>query len=143
MQKAYACQAYQVNLVMEVRDDEEPITFTHADKGDIILLHDDPMVISIAISKHPISRILVDNDSSVNLIYWNCFEQMHISHDRLRKVSSPLYSFTGEVVPVAGSIQLPITLGINPQKHDSTGKLYGGQNPFSSIQHDFRPPITQ
>ena len=112
--KAYARQAYQVNSVMEVRENEEPITFTPADRGDIILPHDDPMVISAVIAKHPINRILVDSGSSVNLIYWNCFEQMHISHDRLKKVSSPLYSFTGEAVPVAGSVQLPITLGTDP-----------------------------
>ncbi|XP_052193948.1 uncharacterized protein LOC127802273 [Diospyros lotus] len=113
--KAYARQAYQVNSVMEVREDEEPITFTPADRGDIILPHDDPMVISAVIAKHPISRILVDSGSSVNLIYWNCFEQMNISQDRLRKVSSPLYSFTGEPVSVAGSVQLPVTLGADPQ----------------------------
>ncbi|XP_052209219.1 uncharacterized protein LOC127812736 [Diospyros lotus] len=113
--KAYARQAYQVNSVMEVREDKEPITFTPADRGDIILPHDDPMVISAVIAKHPISRILVDSGSSINLIYWNCFEQMHISQDRLKKVSSPLYNFTGEAVSVAGSVQLPVTLGADPQ----------------------------
>ncbi|XP_052170472.1 uncharacterized protein LOC127786825 [Diospyros lotus] len=113
--KAYARQAYQVNSVMETREDEEPITFTPADRGDIILPHDDPMVISAIVAKHPVSRILVDSGSSVNLIYWNCFEQMCMSPDRLKRVSSPLYSFTGEAVPVAGSVQLPVTLGVDPQ----------------------------
>ncbi|XP_052204060.1 uncharacterized protein LOC127809334 [Diospyros lotus] len=113
--KAYARQAYQVNSVMETREDEEPITFTPTDRGDIILPHDDPMVISAIVAKHPVSRILVDSGSSVNLIYWNCFEQMRMSPDRLKRVSSPLYSFTGEAVPVAGSVQLPVTLGVDPQ----------------------------
>ena len=66
---------------MEVRDDEEPITFTPLDRGDIILPHDDPMVITTVVAKLTISRILVDSGSSVNLIYWNCFEQMRISHN--------------------------------------------------------------
>jgi len=99
---------------MEVRENEEPITFTPADRGDIILPHDNPMVISTVIAKHPINRILVDSGSSVNLIYWNYFEQIHISHDQLKKMSSPLYSFTGEAVPVVGPVQLPITLGTDP-----------------------------
>ena len=60
--------------MMEVIDDEEPITFTPADRGDIILPHDDSMVIFAVIAKHPISRILMDSDSSVILIYWNCFK---------------------------------------------------------------------
>ena len=55
--------------MMEVRDDEEPIIFTPIDRGDITLTHDDPMVITAVVAKHPISRILVDSGSSVNLIY--------------------------------------------------------------------------
>jgi len=100
---------------MEVRDDEELIIFTPIDRGDIIIPHDDLMVITAVVARHPIRRILVDSGSSVNLIYWNCFEQIPISHDRLRKVSSPLYSFTGEAIPVAGSLQLLITIGTDPQ----------------------------
>ena len=73
-QKSYTRQAYQVNLVMEVREDEESITFTPTDRGDIILSHDNPMVIFAVFSKHPINRILVDSSSSIDLIYWNCFE---------------------------------------------------------------------
>ena len=96
-QKAYARQAYQVNSMMEIRDDEESITFTPANRGDIILPHDDPMVTSGIVAKHPISRILVDCSSSVNLIYWNYFEQMHISHDRLEKVSSPCTASLGKL----------------------------------------------
>lgn len=55
--------------MMEVRDEEEPIMFTPADRGDIMVPYDDPMVIFVVVDKHPISRILVDNGSSVNLIY--------------------------------------------------------------------------
>ena len=66
---------------MEVRDDEEPITFNPVDRGDIILSYDNLMAIFVIVAKTTISRIQVDRDSSVNLIYWNCFEKIHISHD--------------------------------------------------------------
>ena len=99
---------------MEVRENEEPIKFTPTNRGDVIIPHNDPMVISAVITKHLIGRILVDSGSSVNLIYWNCFEQMHISQDQLKKISSPLYSFTWETVPMTGSIQLPVTLVVDP-----------------------------
>ena len=103
-QKAYARQAYQVNSVMETREDEEPIMLTPKDGGDIIVPHEYLMVISTILEKHPIGRIMVDSGSSMNLICWNCFEQMQISHDRLKRVSSPLYSFTREAIPLASSI---------------------------------------
>ncbi|XP_052206795.1 uncharacterized protein LOC127811124 [Diospyros lotus] len=63
-----------------------------------------------------LGRETLGGDTSASRKAYACQAyQMHLSHDRLRKVSSPLYSFTGEVVPVAGSIQLPITLGVDPQ----------------------------
>ncbi|XP_039146852.1 uncharacterized protein LOC120284115 [Dioscorea cayenensis subsp. rotundata] len=40
---------------------------------------------------------------------------MNLSYDRLKKVSFPLFSFSGESVPIMGSIQLPITLGEEPR----------------------------
>ena len=109
--KAYARQGYQVNAVTHPTSGDEPITFTETDRGDVMLPHDDPLVISAVIAKHPIERILVDNGSSVNLIYWNCFQQMNLTADRLREVKTPLYSFSGEAVSVMGSVQLPVTLG--------------------------------
>ena len=113
--KAYVRQALHVDSVARVQEDEDPIIFMPEDQGDVILPHDNPLVISAIIAKHPIERILVDSGSSVNLLYWNCFEKMHIAHDRLKTVTSPLYSFTREVVLVVGSVQLPITLRDYPQ----------------------------
>lgn len=98
--KSYAREAYQVNSVMRVSLNEEPITFTPEDQGDVLGPHDDPLVITAVIAKHLVSRILVDNGSSVNLIYKNCFEQMHLAQERLKKVITPLYSFTGDSVAV-------------------------------------------
>lgn len=89
---------------MKVRQNEEPIMFIPDDRRDVIILHDNPMVISTVIAKHPIGRILVDSGGSVNLIYWNCFEKMHISQNQLKNASSHLYSFTGEAISMAGSI---------------------------------------
>jgi len=40
---------------METKKNEEPIMFTLAGKGNIIIPHDDPMVISTIILTHPIT----------------------------------------------------------------------------------------
>ena len=112
--KAYAREAFQVNTVVKEDKDEFPITFTSSDQGDIKTPHDDPMVVSAVVAKYPVERILVDSGSSINLIYWNCFQKMNLTPDRLKAVSTPLYSFTGEAVPVVGSIQLATTLGTEP-----------------------------
>ena len=69
--KAYARQALYVDSVARIQEDEDPIIFTPEDQGDVLLHHDDPLVVSATIAKHPIKRILVDSGSSVNLLYWN------------------------------------------------------------------------
>ena len=79
--KAYDRQTLHMDSVARVQEDEDPIIFMPKDQGDVLLPHDDPLVISAIIAKHPIERILVDSRSSVNLLYWNCFEKMHIAHD--------------------------------------------------------------
>ena len=60
---------------------EQPIAFTLVNQGNIFMLHNDSLVILAVIAKDPIERILVDSVSSINLIYWNCFKQIHIAHD--------------------------------------------------------------
>ena len=73
------------------------------------------IVIAIIIAKQLIRRLLMDNGSSINLIYWNYFEKLNISFDKMKAISSPLYSFTREVVPIAREIQFVLALGIEPQ----------------------------
>ncbi|XP_039143940.1 uncharacterized protein LOC120281069 [Dioscorea cayenensis subsp. rotundata] len=78
--KAYARQAYEVNNIMKTQENEEPITFTSEDKGDVVMPHDDAMNISATIMKFSVKSILIDNGSSINLIYWNCYEKMNLSY---------------------------------------------------------------
>lgn len=71
--------------MIPVQANEETITFPYADKGEVIIPHDDPLVISAIITKHLIRRILVDSGNLVNLIYWNCFEKnIYIFMDHLK-----------------------------------------------------------
>jgi len=102
-----------VGVVAQVKSNEKPIIFTPVDQENVLMPQDNPFVISIVVAKHPIDQIFEDSVSSINLIYWNCFKQMGITHDLLKYVFSPLYSFIGEVIFVAGSVQLPITLGVH------------------------------
>ena len=51
----------------------EPITFTDADCTGIRYPHDDPLVISTLLSNYKVRRVLVDNGSSSDIIFLNCF----------------------------------------------------------------------
>ncbi|XP_077217943.1 uncharacterized protein LOC143852446 [Tasmannia lanceolata] len=59
-------------------------------------------------------KILVDNGSSADILYYHAFEQMMIGADRLKPANSDLFGFSGEVVKVEGQIELPVLIGEPP-----------------------------
>ncbi|XP_024030831.1 uncharacterized protein LOC112094377 [Morus notabilis] len=61
------------------------------------------------IGNHTVCKILVDNGSSVDLLYSDCLEKMGIQKEQLEKTSRPLYGFIGDSVLPQGTIRLPIT----------------------------------
>ena len=73
--RSYAHQALHVDSVARVEEDEDSIIFTPENQRDVLLPHDDPLVIFAVIAKHLIERILVDSGSSVNLLYWNSLKR--------------------------------------------------------------------
>ena len=42
------------DVVAQAKSDKEPIIFTLADKGNVLMRHDDPLVIFVVVAKHPI-----------------------------------------------------------------------------------------
>ena len=76
--------------------------------------HDDPFVIMLTIEGFNIRRILVDNDSSANIIYLSAFQQLKLDLGRLRSFKSPLVSFSGNRVYPKDIVTLTITVGSYP-----------------------------
>ena len=56
-------------------------------------------------------RILVDNGSSANIIYFSAFQQLKLDEKRLRPFGSPLVSFSRDRVYPKGIITLNVTVG--------------------------------
>ena len=75
--------------------DEQAITFTNEDAARIHHPHDDAIVITLLITDYTTRRVLVDNESSVDILYYSAFQQMRLGRDQLRPVNSPLVGFRG------------------------------------------------
>ena len=63
---------------------------------------------------------MVDNGSSVDILYLPAYQQMRLDKDKLRPMDAPLVGFTGDKVCSVGIITLPITVGTHPKTVSKT-----------------------
>ena len=67
------------------------------------------------IVNYDVKKILVNNESSTDVLFYLIFFRMRLLTDRLRRVSMPLIGFTGDAVTVEGEITLSLTARTDPQ----------------------------
>ncbi|GAV69124.1 hypothetical protein CFOL_v3_12625 [Cephalotus follicularis] len=90
---------------------EEVIIFSEADYEGVRLHHDDPVLVTLLVERFTMKRILIDNGSSVDILYKHVFDRLRISVDQLKPTKTILVSFVGEMVHPLGSINLSMVAG--------------------------------
>ena len=96
--------------------DKQAITFTYEDVERVHHPHDDAIVITLLVANYTTRRVLMDNRSSANILYYPAFQQMRLGRDLLRLVNSPLVGFGGMKVQLIGTATLPVVVGAYPQQ---------------------------
>ena len=86
------------------------------DAARIHHLYDDAIVIILLILDYTTRRVLVDNGSLADILYYPAFQQMKLRRDQLHSVNSPLVGFAGIKVQPVGTITLPVVVGVYPQQ---------------------------
>ncbi|XP_041000666.1 uncharacterized protein LOC121246556 [Juglans microcarpa x Juglans regia] len=59
-------------------------------------------------------RILIDNRSSADILFWDTFSKIGIDADQLKPAPTTLKGFTGDTIQPMGSITLPVSIGTDP-----------------------------
>ena len=90
------------------------ITFSDSDLEGCQHPHDDPLVIRVVVANKTVHRVLIDNGSSIDIIFASTFDKMGIGREKLEPVNTHLRGFFGERVLPLGSIQLVLALGNPP-----------------------------
>ena len=85
------------------------LTFTRADLRDDVPHDNDPVVISVVIAGRKMHRVLVDQGSSTDVMFWSTFNKLQLSLDLLRPYTGCLYGFAGDQVEVRGYLELRTT----------------------------------
>ena len=86
-------------------------TFSDKDAHHVRHPYCDALVIKAMIANNNIHRMLVDNGSSVDILYYQAFKKMGLKVSDLKPSPNPIYGFTGDPVIPLGVISLLMTLG--------------------------------
>ena len=98
--KRYARSVMVVDSVEEDHSPDADITFTKADLRDVVPHDNDPIVISLVTAGRRVHRVLVDQGSSADVMFWPTFNKLQVSLDQLRPYVGCLYGFVGDQVEV-------------------------------------------
>ena len=96
---------------------ESPIIgFSEEDARHLHHPYDDALVVSIQIEDYNMHRVLVNNGSSADILYYPTFQQMGIGREQLILMNAPLVGFGGTRVLPLGAITLSVMVGDYPQQ---------------------------
>lgn len=54
------------------------ISFGEGDEEGVLYPHDDTLVVTTLVANFTTRRILIDNNNSANILFWDAFTQMEI-----------------------------------------------------------------
>ena len=118
--KTYLRMVHNVQLTgflpKMLRIDNHIIRFSEEDAWRLHYPYDDALVVSIWVGDYNTYRILVDNGSSADILYYPAFQQMRIDRERLVSMNTSLVGFGGTRVNPLGVVTLPVTVGYYPQQ---------------------------
>ena len=94
-------------MAEEFPDDpwESDLVFTRDDLRDVVPHDNDPVVISVVIAGRKVHRVLVDQGSSADVMFWGTFNKLQLSPDLLRPYIGCLYGFVDNPVEVRGYLE--------------------------------------
>ena len=74
------------------------ISYSNEDLREVRTLHDDPIVVSLTISNYDVKRILVDNGSLIDILFYDAFQKMKLPSKQLQDINAPMVGFIGGLV---------------------------------------------
>nr|XP_023905316.1 uncharacterized protein LOC112017085 [Quercus suber]XP_023905317.1 uncharacterized protein LOC112017086 [Quercus suber] len=118
--KAYLRMVYNVQLTSSIpkiaRIESPIIGFSEEDARRLHHPHDDALVVTLRVGDFNMHRVLIDNGSSADILYYPTFLQMRIDRKQLIPTNAPLIGFGGTRVFPLGVITLSVTLRDYPQQ---------------------------
>ena len=118
--KTYLRMVQNVQLtgtVPKIARREAPIIrFSKEDVRRLYHPHNNALVVNIRVGDYNMHRMLVDNGSSADILYYSAFQQMRIDKEQLILTNAPLVGFGGSRVFTLDAVTLSVVVGDYPQQ---------------------------
>ncbi|XP_014489656.1 uncharacterized protein LOC106752481 [Vigna radiata var. radiata] len=111
--KRHLRSLHSINRSREAKRTMPAITFSAQDFHALDLDQNDPMVITAMIARYQVGKVLIDQGSSTNILYWKTFKRMEISEDAIMPFNEQIVGFAGERVDTRGYVDLRTSLGMD------------------------------
>lgn len=82
------------------------VVFSEEDASDVHCHNDDSMVINVKYEEWEIKRVLVNRESSSDILYCDAFERLHLDPKDLKPFQGSLVGFSGGHVQMKGYLTL-------------------------------------
>ncbi|XP_028085065.1 uncharacterized protein LOC114286167 [Camellia sinensis] len=92
-------------------EEKDILTFSSRDLERIQMPHNDALVVTLHVKDFDIKRILIDQGSSVEIMYYDPFKQMKLEDKDLAPATFPLVGFNSQPEWPVGKIILPVKAG--------------------------------
>jgi len=119
------------------------LVFTKADLRDVIPHDNDPVVISLVTAGRRVRCVLVDQGSSVDVMFMTTFNRLQLSTDQLKPYTRCLYGFAENEVEVRGYIELRTTFTDNTSSRTTSIRYLVVDAPSAYNILLGRPPLNR
>ena len=82
------------------------LSFSDEDKVGTLQPYYDTLVVTLRIGWYDVTRVMVDQGSSTEIMYLDLYKGLNLRPEDLRAYDSPLVSFDGKVIIPRGQIRL-------------------------------------
>ena len=84
------------------------MSFFDKDKVGTLQPYDDALVVTLRIGGYDVKKVLIDQGSSVEIMYLDLYKGLRLRPENLSCYNSPLVGFDGKTVIPKGQIRLPM-----------------------------------
>ena len=88
--------------------EDECIGFMGKDLMDTVQPYEDALVVTLRIGGFDVKRVMIDQGSGVEIMYYDLYEGLGLTLEDLTKYNSPLVAFNESIVLPAGQVTLPV-----------------------------------